>query len=94
MLENNDQEIDSPQDLEYAKGFNNGWLIATHEPELSTALVVSLQRIEPPKENVYAEGIKEGILYHEFEKAKNRYKGTQSPDRGIDKNKDKGRSKE
>ena len=94
MSENLNQNIEATEDPQFSKGFNNGYIIAQHEPELSKALVVSLQNVEPPKDNMYAEGIKEGILHHELEKVKERYKGYQSPDRGQNHDKDKGRTKD
>ncbi len=88
------KEVEEVTDPQYAKGFNNGYLISKYEPELSDQLLVSLQTVKPAEENMYHEGLKFGMLEHEIEKSKEQFKditkiNPSSPDKshGIEKTK-------
>lgn len=85
--------IDTPEDKEFLKGFNNGWIIAEHEPKISKIVVGALQRTEEHGD-IYLEGIQEGILRYELEKAKERFRSFPTPTKGKTPDKDKGRTKD
>jgi uncharacterized protein (DUF2249 family) len=64
----------------YIKGFNHGYILSQHDPELLNQLLQS-----PNKENDYFDGLKSGHEEYEMEKAKQ-----PMPDKlhSHDKNKD------
>lgn len=90
---NKQEYIDTPEDKEFLKGFNNGWIIAEHEPQISKIVVGALQRVEE-HQDIYLDGIQEGILRHELEKAKERFRNFPTPNKEQSPDKDKGRTKE
>lgn len=93
MSDNQHNDIELTEDPNFSKGFNNGWIIAKHEPEVSKALVISLQMAEK-HQDIYFEGMQEGILHHELERAKDRFKDYEAPDKGKTPDKGKGRTKD
>jgi uncharacterized membrane protein YgcG len=50
---------------QYIKGFNNGYLLSQHEPELLQQILQS-----PIKDNDYFNGLKSGHKEYEMEKTK------------------------
>ncbi len=54
---------------QYAKGFNNGYLIAKHNPPLMNAISSTLSPLNP-----YLEGMINGKQEHEFEQMKDQLK--------------------
>jgi len=80
--------MDTPEQ-KYIKGFNHGYLIATHEPDLAKKIVANKN-----DHNEYFKGFVSGKQEHDLEKLKSRVKGiiqNKTPSKGIAK--DKGRSK-
>ena len=71
-------------DALYLKGFNNGYLLAKHEPELAAKLMV-----QPNDQNVYFKALVAGKNEYEAESkawAKSFSKGGGAKgDRGVDK---------
>lgn len=80
--------IDTPQDIEFVNGFNNGWIIAEYQPKTSKIIVGALQRVENHGD-AYLEGVQKGILYREVEKTKERYRNYQPPNLDSKQEKDK-----
>ena len=82
-------EKTTEQDKLFIKGFNNGYLIAEHEPELAAQLVKV-----PNDHSDYFEGIVLGKQEFEMEKVRERLKGmsrNEAPMKDVDKNKGKER---
>ena len=69
------------QELDFIKGFNNGYLLAKHEPELVNKLIKN-----PANDNEYMKGLAFGHEEYEMEKNQNKSKD-QSHDKAT-KNKD------
>lgn len=77
-----EQEKNVVQDELFAKGFNAGYLLSQHEPELLDKILVSIQ-----KETVYSLGLKEGKKKRDHEKQLELKKDTNigSQDREMDR---------
>lgn len=77
-------------DAEYQKGFNEGYLMAKHDPELAK----DLSKIE--KDNSRMQGLKHGIEQFEKEQTKDRLPGWMQRDRfsNLDKDKEKEKGKD
>ena len=74
----------------YTEGFNNGYLIAKHEPELSKKLASG----NTNEGNEYFDGLISGKQEYEMEKVKGRLKGmakgkTNDKEKEIEKDRDK-----
>lgn len=76
------------QEQQFIKGFNNGYLLAKHEPELVEKLLISKN-----ENNEYYKGISEGKKQHEIEKVRARLKSIPSTPKNQEKVIIKGRSK-
>ena len=82
------EKLRTPEE-KFAKGFNAGYLIAKHEPELCAKIIKI-----PNQKNEYFKGIVSGKQEHDMEKLKSRVKGmTQNKTPAKEIKKDKGRSK-
>ena len=76
-------------DKNYLKGFNHGYLLATHEPDLANKIVSHKN-----DHNEYFKGIVAGKQEHDMEKVHERLKGmSRNNPPAKDISKDKGRSK-
>jgi len=76
-------------DKNYLKGFNHGYLLATHEPDLVNKIVSNKN-----DHNEYFKGIVAGKQEHDMEKVRERLKGisrNNPPTKEITKNKGKER---
>ncbi len=74
-------------ELQFTKGFNHGYTISKHNPELSNKILKGLQPA-----NDYSQGIVEGQKEHEKEKIKSSVKDSeknksQSKEKDFDKEK-------
>lgn len=67
----------------YKKGFNNGYLLAQHRPELLNKLTGTLDRSIP-----YLDGLASGKEEYDLEKARNYFKKFERSD-STEKTKDK-----
>ncbi len=77
------------QEKQFIKGFNDGYLVAEHEPELAKQLVK-----HPNDHNEYFKGVVSGKQEFDMEKVRERLKGvsrSNPPTKDISKN--KGREK-
>lgn len=72
---------------DYTKGFNNGYLLAQHQPELLNKISGSLDR-----SNSYCDGLLSGKEEYEIEKAKEYFKKFDRGD-SFGKEKDKGKDR-
>lgn len=79
------EETLNPQ---YQKGFNHGYLLAKHKPELMKQLEKSLT-----DKNEYTKGILHGRAEYRMEKMKTRLKISPTPKKSQEQNKTKGRGK-
>jgi len=61
--------MDTPEQ-KYIKGFNHGYLIATHEPDLAKKIVANKN-----DHNEYFRGFVSGKQEHDLEKIRQRVKG-------------------
>jgi len=80
-----EKEMIQEQEKLFVRGFNNGYLIAEHEPELAAQLVKV-----PNDHSDYFEGIVLGKQEFEMEKVRERLKGmsrTDTQSKGIDNEK-------
>lgn len=76
------------EEKDYTKGFNNGYLLAQHQPELLNKISSSLDR-----NNSYCDGLMSGKEEFEIEKAKDYFKRFDKGDtqgKDMSKGKDKG----
>jgi hypothetical protein len=76
-------------DPKFQKGFNHGYILAEHEPELATQIVANKN-----EHSEYFSGIASGKQEHDMEKIRERLKGVsrnETPTKTISK--DKGRSR-
>ena len=76
-------------DKQYLKGFNDGYLVAEHEPQLAAQLVK-----HPNNHSLYFKGVVSGKQEFDMEKVKERLKGmsrNNPPAKDISKNKGKER---
>lgn len=87
------KNFNTPEEIEFVNGFNNGWIIAEHKPNISKIVVGALERTKGHG-NLYLEGIQEGILRYELEKVKERFRSFPTPTKGKTPDKDKGRTKD
>jgi len=79
------EETINPQ---YQKGFNHGYLLAKHKPELMKQLEKSLT-----DKNEYTKGILHGRAEYRMEKMKSRLKISSAPKKSQEQKKTKGRGK-
>ena len=73
------------QEQKYIKGFNHGYLLAVHEPELATQIVSNKN-----DHNEYFKGLVSGKQEHDIEKIRERLKGktrNDAPAKDVTKNK-------
>jgi hypothetical protein len=95
-MEHTDHEHDHVQEMKYTKGFNNGYLMAKHQPELLKKIVDSLQLDEAnfkalAFDQPYFDGLVSGKQEYEVEKAQSYFKRFDKSDAlGKDKGKEKG----
>lgn len=73
---------------QYIKGFNHGYLLSQHEPELLNQLLQS-----PVKDNDYFDGLTSGHKEYEMEKTHDKSK-IEKDINSREMNKDEGRDKE
>lgn len=76
------------EEKDYIKGFNNGYLLAEHQPELLNKIAGTIDRNNP-----YCDGLVSGKEEYEIEKAKNYFKKFDKGD-SSGKEKDKGKDKD
>ncbi len=77
------------QEQQYLKGFNHGYLLAIHEPELVKSIVANKN-----EHNIYFKGLVLGKQEYDMEKIRGRLKGlnrNEIPRKDITKNKGKER---
>ncbi len=74
-------------DPKFQKGFNHGYLLATHEPELATQIVANEN-----DHNEYFKGLVSGKQEHDMEKVRGRYKDMNQKDTPS-KDQDKGKER-
>lgn len=79
------EETLNPQ---YQKGFNHGYLLTKHKPELMKKLEKSLT-----DKNEYTKGILHGRAEYRMEKMKARLKISSAPKKSQEQTKTKGRGK-
>lgn len=65
------------QEKQYTKGFNSGYLLSKHEPELFDQLLNSLN-----KDSEYIQGMKQGKHQHDREKLLEQIKQHQEINKG------------
>ena len=70
-------------EVDFTKGFNNGYLLAKHSPEVMNKLTASIQ-----PENDYLQGMFSGAKQHEVEMSKISIK--EQPNRFINPDKEHG----
>jgi hypothetical protein len=77
------------QEQQYIKGFNHGYVLAIHEPELVKSIVANKN-----DHNIYFKGLASGKQEHDMEKIRERQNGVSRNETDAKKMpKDKGRGK-